>query len=363
MGQTASSSKACKAREKRPPSVPAQSSTAFERRQDYLNRLGIQKNKTGVPSINASMINHEASLLDSTIEQKPKGLSVWAVDGDENRDSVQVTFKPPAHHEAPGRLEITGPPTPKVQTQTTVDGSQDVDESKDPLEEMKRATPPDDFRCSFLRKLSYEKVWVPAAQRLPKSQTVIIFDWDDTLLCTSYLNRREGKSMRPTTEADLKLIGDIVGRLLVKASQMGHCFIITNAMTGWVEYSCARYLPALLPTLEKNVKIISARSRYEELYPHDVRQWKKKAFLDVQQEFNLPVVTNLNSLGDAQYEMDAARIMGQEFSHALVKTVKFQENPTPEELLKELEIVEQKFESVVGNARNLKVSLERRFVS
>merc|ERR1719171_1215296 len=46
----------------------------------------------------------------------------------------------------------------------------------------------DDFRVSFLRKLSYQKVWVPQAQRPPQHQTVVIFDWDDTLLPTSYLH-------------------------------------------------------------------------------------------------------------------------------------------------------------------------------
>ncbi|KAF4648641.1 hypothetical protein FOZ61_002388, partial [Perkinsus olseni] len=50
----------------------------------------------------------------------------------------------------------------------------------------------DDFRMQYLKKLSYTGVWVPQAQKPPQHQTVIIFDWDDTLLCTSYLNLRAG---------------------------------------------------------------------------------------------------------------------------------------------------------------------------
>eukprot|EP01066_Platyproteum_vivax_P011814 Platyproteum_vivax@DN5351_c0_g1_i2.p1 len=46
----------------------------------------------------------------------------------------------------------------------------------------------DDFRVNYLRKLSYRGVWVPSAHRPPQHQTVTIFDWDDTLLCTTYLN-------------------------------------------------------------------------------------------------------------------------------------------------------------------------------
>lgn len=46
----------------------------------------------------------------------------------------------------------------------------------------------DSSRLKYLRRLSYLKVWVPSIHRAPKHQTAIIFDWDDTLLCTSYLN-------------------------------------------------------------------------------------------------------------------------------------------------------------------------------
>lgn len=45
-----------------------------------------------------------------------------------------------------------------------------------------------------------------------------------------------------------------------------------------------------------------------------------------------------------------------------MKTIKFRENPSPEELLKQLELVSQKLERIVENARNLKIGLERKFV-
>jgi len=259
------------------------------------------------------------------------------------------------HHEAPCRRKTAGPLTPSLRNTPS-----DVPswEREDGLAEMKRPAHPPSFRLSFLRRLSNEQVWVPAAQRPPKHQTVIIFDWDDTLLCTTFLIKHEGKPLGPITKRILKDIEKISGRLLEKACQMGNTFIITNATGGWVEYSAARYVPGLLPQLEK-VRIISARERYEAYYPDDVGQWKLNAFLDLQRTLDLPVVTNLNSLGDAKYEMKAARIMGAKFKEAFVKTFKFQENPAPDELLKQLELVEEGFESVVGRAVNLKVSLGR----
>merc|ERR1719512_631136 len=38
-----------------------------------------------------------------------------------------------------------------------------------------------EFRQKFLRKLAASKVWTPQAGGSPKYQTVLIFDWDDTL--------------------------------------------------------------------------------------------------------------------------------------------------------------------------------------
>lgn len=50
------------------------------------------------------------------------------------------------------------------------------------------------------------------------------------------------------------------------AVNYGKTFIITNAAEGWVEYSAQRYLPSLVPILEK-IPIISARSRYQPHFP------------------------------------------------------------------------------------------------
>jgi len=218
----------------------------------------------------------------------------------------------------------------------------------------------DDFRVAFLRKLSYSKVWVPKLQRPPSHQTVIIFDWDDTLLCTSYLNNlSHHRGLPPSVEEKLKSISIAAMRLLELSLRLGQTFIITNAAPMWVQYSAAKYVPDLLPTLEK-VRVISARGRHEAQYPGEVGEWKKQAFLDVRRQFNSQIITNLVSLGDAKYEMDATYAMGREFSVALVKTIKFYENPCPESLLKQLELVAPKFERIVENARSMKIALERK---
>ena len=219
----------------------------------------------------------------------------------------------------------------------------------------------DDFRLNFLRKLSQQKIWVPRTDRPPQHQCCIVFDWDDTLLCTSYLNMKPDAAASPTVQRHLQTIASTAIELIETATKFGQTFIITNAMKGWVEYSANKYIPGLLPTLKK-IRVISARSEHESKFPGLYTEWKIQAFLAVQKEMNSHIITNLVSLGDSTIEMDAVHVMGNEFAQALIKTVKFRETPTPEELAKQLELVHQKFEKIILNARSLKISLERKWV-
>lgn len=221
-----------------------------------------------------------------------------------------------------------------------------------------RAKGPNDFRINYLRKLSYSKVWVPQTQRPPRHQTLLIFDWDDTLLPTTFLNSQGDQKLPAVVTQKLRKTASQVKELLTTASQLGQVFIITNAMSGWVEYSAAKWMPELLPVLQ-NMRIISARSKYEPKYPGDVDQWKLNAFLDIQKQLNLEVVTNLLSMGDSNFEMDAVHAMGTAFSRPLIKTIKLKQSPTPDELVKQLDLIVPKFQTIVNTGRNLKIQCEK----
>jgi len=261
----------------------------------------------------------------------------------------------------------------------------------------------------------------------PPRQTVTIFDWDDTLLPTSYLHVHEDWPHR-IEELDLqdkvpvaaivalKGIQNAAKRLLESSVGHGQTYIITNALDGWVQFTAKRYMPELLPVLEK-VHIISARERFEEKGPADPEMWKEMAFLEVCQELDDDKATNLISVGDSQYEINAAYALGRavgwrpeaeralaeadaaqtptstsapstpssrlssqttavsEDEHnggavaamrlgkaSLVKTVKFQERPTAEELRKQLDVVAAKFEQIVNGQKDLQIGLAKRWV-
>jgi hypothetical protein len=216
----------------------------------------------------------------------------------------------------------------------------------------------DKFRRQYLSKVSTHG-WVPQAQRKPAHQTVIVFDWDDTLLYTAFITQMAGRNIPEATKSHLSRIEQTAYQLLETALGLGHTFIITNAVAGWVEESAAYWMPSLLPILQK-VRIISARTTQEANCGGDVSQWKIKAFLEMGEEFDTDVLTNLVSIGDSNFELDAANVLGKQFSRSFIKTVKLKEAPLPQEHTKELDLLAPKLQTIVEKACDLKVKLERK---
>jgi len=208
----------------------------------------------------------------------------------------------------------------------------------------------EDFRMSYLKKLSYDKIWIPHALQPPRHKTLIIFDWDDTILCSRYveahdeINSECGRGLANTAK-----------QLLERAQQLGQTVIVTNGSEGWVERSAEYYLPNLLPVLQC-MKVISARSKWESSQP--VSQWKVKAFTELQAQLSPQTVTNFISIGDSSFERDAARIIGTTFPNAIVKTVKLLETPSPEELFWQHELVLQKLQQIVSSGNSKEVYLK-----
>eukprot|EP00345_Euplotes_harpa_P012586 CAMPEP_0168341322 /NCGR_PEP_ID=MMETSP0213-20121227/14607_1 /TAXON_ID=151035 /ORGANISM="Euplotes harpa, Strain FSP1.4" /LENGTH=100 /DNA_ID=CAMNT_0008347761 /DNA_START=1016 /DNA_END=1318 /DNA_ORIENTATION=- len=99
------------------------------------------------------------------------------------------------------------------------------------------------------------------------------------------------------------------------ASSFGKTYIITNAEGGWVEYSSQMYLPKVYKVLDK-VHIISAREKYERLYPANPNEWKVQAFLLTEENLVESAITNLVILGDSKIEMDAGANLAKRFSTA-----------------------------------------------
>jgi hypothetical protein len=220
----------------------------------------------------------------------------------------------------------------------------------------------ENLRRAYIAKLIYKNVWTP--NKIEKDHnTLIIFDWDDTLLCTSFLtpNGVFNEEIQ-FTDIEYEKIAKLefaVLRLLTLALEKGDTYIITNAAPGWVEYSVDRFYPSVKQLLAR-VTIVSARGDFESQYPGDSRMWKIQAFLKMQQQHDPNLVTNLICLGDSFIEMEAAHILASKFQQAYIKTIKFRESPKPEELNKQLLLVADQFPQLFSLVKNLTIRVEKK---
>jgi len=171
--------------------------------------------------------------------------------------------------------------------------------------------------------------------------TVIIFDWDDTLLCSTAV-RLEQWAMDEVQNLEVA-----IETILRKAMSLGETLIVTNGNGTWVQDSARRFLPGLLPILSQ-LKVVSARALYEDLYPGDPFMWKHAAFEQLlTRERTFSAGINLVVMGDQFPEIDAAHQVTQVMADSLVKTVKFQEAPSVGELLGQLSRMEQSLGKIV----------------
>ena len=219
-----------------------------------------------------------------------------------------------------------------------------------------------DIRQSYLSKLLTTKVWTPN-MKPKKHNCIIIFDWDDTLLPTTFLTKGgcfyEDMQLTKSDEQKFSELENLVLELLTETVEKGSVYIITNAGLEWVNYSSKRFYPKIIPILDK-IKIVSARGEYEKAYPGNSRQWKIEAFLMLQKSVNIKLVTNIICLGDSLFEMEAGRILASRFTEAFIKTIKFRETPKLDELIKQLKLVCKQFSSIYSSIKNLTIRVERK---
>jgi len=183
----------------------------------------------------------------------------------------------------------------------------------------------------------------------PQTRTVIFLDWDDTLLCSSVLSNQGIKLDSDMTNAaelisQLEELSDSVISVLNVAMASGTVYVVTNGETGWVQLSAQKFLPRVVPVLEK-MRVLSARSTFEPMYPDAPMKWKFLAFQEsLNQEYaDSHCIKNVLSFGDSHAEREAIRLVTKGLPNTRTKSIKFAERPTIEQLQRQLELVSNCF--------------------
>lgn len=121
----------------------------------------------------------------------------------------------------------------------------------------------------------------------------IVFDWDDTLFCTSYMSsllQGDWTSAGDLEKQKMADIDQVAQQTLLSALDMAEVTIVTNSAEGWVDFCCETFMPSTHATLlDRRIEIISARERYEREYPGDPLKWKTEAFTSVLSEVDSEV--------------------------------------------------------------------------
>jgi len=197
--------------------------------------------------------------------------------------------------------------------------------------------------------------------RFSMDETVVIFDWDDTVLPSSWvqdqgLSLSADSVLTPEQEQVLAELARCATKTMRVARTLGTIVLVTNAERGWVELSCMKFLPSLYPSLE-SVKIISARTEYETPTTSSPFDWKLKAFTSeierVLQSDTAVVRKNILSIGDSSHERAALVGATSTIPNCRIKSLKFVERPTVDQLCKEHLLLGSCFRRVVHHEGNL----------
>eukprot|EP00405_Crypthecodinium_cohnii_P025434 CAMPEP_0206488472 /NCGR_PEP_ID=MMETSP0324_2-20121206/42440_1 /ASSEMBLY_ACC=CAM_ASM_000836 /TAXON_ID=2866 /ORGANISM="Crypthecodinium cohnii, Strain Seligo" /LENGTH=335 /DNA_ID=CAMNT_0053967517 /DNA_START=69 /DNA_END=1076 /DNA_ORIENTATION=+ len=211
------------------------------------------------------------------------------------------------------------------------------------------------------------------------SQTIIIFDWDDTLCPSSSMKPfaefdRQGKLRRKLpsdVRNELKLLTDVVVPLLKMAKTMGHVIMVTNARAPWVDISCQNFLPAVKEHLA-DIPVTYALELVDMDNPKDfdestgclLTETKARAMKAAVSQFysRYPGQSwkNIVSIGDAYFEHDAIRqVVGNkdQAKKCRTKTIKLLEGPTTAGMVVQLSILKGWLQQIVQTDTDIDIDL------
>lgn len=195
------------------------------------------------------------------------------------------------------------------------------------------------------------------------ARTVIILDWDDTILTTTRLTSRYSvfginatKPLPTTLQRELCALEKDAIRLLEVCQERGRTVIVTNAAKGWVQQSGRRFIPRVVDAIgASGIQVVSAQAAFAHTCPSgDPAEWKKKAFLRELTGKNI----NLVSVGDSIFEREAAHFASKQSHVETTKTVKFIDSPSIEQLRRQIVTVTEKIPMICEVGRSFDVDME-----
>jgi hypothetical protein len=188
---------------------------------------------------------------------------------------------------------------------------------------------------------------------------IIIFDWDDTLFPTSWLNTNDIKLNEENVNVTYKIyfqeLDKSIYNLLKSYNKISTIYIVTNASMKWIKASLNTLPLTRKLIIKENIRIISSRDMYSKKN-NSITEWKLNTFEsiinnDLKNIFaikNKEIILNIISMGDAVYEYIALvnlhdilkkKIDEKKNINFYLKNIRFKHQPNFDFIIEQIDLV------------------------
>ena len=183
------------------------------------------------------------------------------------------------------------------------------------------------------------------------STNLIIYDWDDTLFPTSWVNTATTININnPQTYISFFAeLDETLYNLLSNSLQHATVIIVTNATLSWIANSTA-VLPKTQYLINNKIKTISAREIHQDEHPMNPYKWKELTFAKIgSTKYN-----NIISIGDADYEYQALlNMIPKRSDKSHYKAIQLVHLPNYETVLDQVKVIRDSITNMVQHVGHL----------
>ena len=188
-----------------------------------------------------------------------------------------------------------------------------------------------------------------------KKETLFILDWDDTLMCTSFISLKSS-ALSEEEKNIVGILGITVSKFLEECSKYGNIIIMTNSSQEWMIKTAKNYLK-LNPKIFENIKVISTRDKYLKK-GIEKKRWKEIALEELISKFGHKI-ENLICATDSKNDIEVFSNISKGNHEINISTIKFKSKPSPLIMIKEIEYLKKSLYKIIGTNKHYSLIKEK----
>ena len=181
-----------------------------------------------------------------------------------------------------------------------------------------------------------------------KKETIFLFDWDDTLMCTHFINLKN-QNLTEDEQYIVNNLGKVVWKFLKKCSEYGKIIIMTNSSEEWMKKTAVNFLK-INEKMFENIKIISTRDKYLKK-GIEKKKWKEIALNELLLKYG-DKIENLICASDSEKDIEVFKNISKENKEINISTIKFKSKPSPLIMIKEIKYLSNFLYETIGRNKN-----------